>query len=142
MTIVLPITLAAAAVAALINFWLAIRVGQVRTAEKILMGDGGNDAMVAAMRAQANHVENAPFVVLLIGAIELAIGSATWLWAVMAIFMIGRVLHGLGMTGLPKGRMIGTLITFLTLIGLAGVAIVITYLPPAKATVLERPANG
>jgi len=143
MTIVLPIALTAAAAAAIINFWLALRCGRVRTSNKILMGDGGDEAMVAAMRAHSNFVEYTPFVLVLIALIELALGSPTWLWAVMGVFMIGRVAHGLGMTGtLKPGRLIGTLITMLTLLGLAGVAIAIPYLTPAKATVIEVPANG
>lgn len=121
----LPITLTMAAAAALINTWLAIRIGQVRTAEKISIGDGGSERLTRRMRAQANFVENAPFVVLLIAALELALGSATWLWAVGILFMLGRLAHGLGMDGgsLGSGRTIGTLITLLAQIGLAGAAI-------------------
>jgi uncharacterized protein len=142
MQIILPITLTAAAAAAIINLWLSIRTGRVRTTHKILMGDGGNDVLVSHMRAQANFVENTPFVLILIAAIELAAGSTLWLWAVAGVYLVGRVLHGMGMTGLPKGRLIGTLITMLTLLGLAGVAIAIPYLTPAKVTVIELPTNG
>jgi uncharacterized membrane protein YecN with MAPEG domain len=59
---ILPITLSAAGAAALINLWLAIRVGRVRTSEKVLMGDGGNEGVIAAMRAHANFVEYTPFI--------------------------------------------------------------------------------
>ena len=38
-TIFLPVTLAAAAAAALINLWLAIRVGQMRGQTKLVHGD-------------------------------------------------------------------------------------------------------
>ncbi|MFM9935762.1 MAG: MAPEG family protein [Novosphingobium sp.] len=118
---ILPITLCSAAAAALINAWLAIRCGQVRTAEKILMGDGGNDTLIARMRAQANFVENTPFVLALIAALELALGGSTALAAVAGVYMIGRVLHALGMEGgtFAKGRMVGTMITLLTLLGLS-----------------------
>jgi len=142
MTIVLPITLVAAASAALINLWLSIRCGQVRTAQKISMGDGGNDAMIAAMRAQANFVENTPFVLILVAALELAVGSAMWLWIVVAIYMIGRILHGLGMTAGHRGRMIGTITTMLTLLGLAGMAIAIPYLTPKAVEIHETPRQG
>lgn len=143
MTIVLPIALTGAAAAAVINLWLAIRCGRVRTSNKILMGDGGNDAMIAAMRAHSNFVEYTPFFLVLVALIELSLGSPTWLWAVMGVFMIGRVAHGLGMTGaLKAGRPIGVLTAMLGLLGLAGVAIAIPYLTPAKATVIEVPANG
>jgi uncharacterized membrane protein YecN with MAPEG domain len=118
---ILPITLCAAAAAALINIWLAIRCGQVRTAAKISMGDGGNDTLICRMRAHANFVENTPFVLVLIAALELAMGGTTVLAAVAAIYMIARVAHGLGMDGgsFAKGRLVGTLVTLLTQLGLA-----------------------
>jgi uncharacterized membrane protein YecN with MAPEG domain len=118
---ILPITLCASASAALINIWLAIRCGQVRTAEKISMGDGGNQKLIARMRAHSNFVENTPFVLVLVAALELAIGGSTALAAVAGVFMLGRVAHGLGMDGgsFAKGRMVGTMITLLTQLGLA-----------------------
>jgi uncharacterized membrane protein YecN with MAPEG domain len=44
-----------------------------------------------------------------------------------AVFMLGRVLHGLGMDGgkLAWGRMIGTMTAMLAAIGLAAVAVLI-----------------
>lgn len=143
MQIILPITLTAAAAAAIINLWLAIRCGRVRTTNKILMGDGGNDAMISAMRAHSNFVEYTPFFLVLLAAIELALGSPTWLWAVSGVYLLARVLHGLGMTGtIKQGRVIGILVTMLTLLGLAGVAIAIPYLTISKTTVIESPAQG
>jgi uncharacterized protein len=137
---VLPITLTAAGAAALINIWLAIRCGRVRVSQKILIGDGGNEAMTAAMRAHANFVEYTPFVLILLAVIELALGSPTWLWIVSGAYLLARVLHGLGMTGTFKpGRGIGITVTMLVLIGLAGVAIAIPYLSLRPATVQAGP---
>lgn len=132
---ILPITLSAAGAAALINLWLAIRVGRVRTSEKVLMGDGGNEGVIAAMRAHANFVEYTPFILILIGLIEMGTGTSTWLWIVSGVFLLGRVAHALGMTGgLPRGRMVGTIITMLTLLGLGLYAVAIPYLTPATVT--------
>jgi uncharacterized protein len=128
---ILPITLTAAGIAGLINLWLAIRVGQVRTSEKVSIGDGGNEAVIRRMRAHANFVEFTPIIVILIGVIELAMGdSPTWLWVVMSLFMAGRVAHGLGMDGgsFGKGRMIGTLITMITLLGLGVYAVALPHI--------------
>ena len=123
----LPTTLAMAAAAALINFWLAMRCGQVRTKAGISIGTGGNDLMERRMRAQLNFVENTPWVLALIAAIELAGKGGQWLAIVGGIYMLGRVAHGLGMDGtaLAKGRMIGTLTTMLSQLGLAIVAVLI-----------------
>ncbi len=123
----LSVTLTSAAAAALIAIWLSIRVGQVRMSEKISVGDGGNENVIRRMRAHANFVENTPFVLVLIVAIELAGKGGAWLPYVAGIYMLGRVAHGLGMDGgkFGKGRSIGTLTTMLTLLGLAIVAALI-----------------
>ncbi|WP_339692904.1 MAPEG family protein [uncultured Parasphingorhabdus sp.] len=128
---ILPITLTVAGAAALINIWLMIRVGQVRSSEKVSIGDGGNENVIRRMRAHSNYIESAPFVLLLVGAIELAsTTSPTWLWIVSGLYLLGRIAHGVGMDDgkFGKGRMIGTLITMLTLLGLGIYAITIPYL--------------
>ena len=123
----LPVTLAAAAAAAILNIWLSIRIGATRTALGISVGDGGNEALQRRMRAQLNYVENTAFVLVLIAAIELAGKGSWWLAYVAAVYFLGRVAHGFGMDGgsLKVGRMIGTLTTMLTQLGLAVVAVLI-----------------
>ena len=128
---ILPITLTIAGAAALINIWLMIRVGQVRGSEKVSVGDGGNEKVLRRMRAHSNYIESAPFVVLLVAAIELAsTTSPTWLWIVSGLYLLGRVAHGVGMDNgkFGKGRMVGTIITMLTLLGLGVYSIAIPYL--------------
>ena len=128
---ILPITLTVAGAAALINIWLMIRVGQVRTSEKVTIGDGGNEKVIRRMRAHSNYVESAPFVLLLVAAIELASAtSPIWLWIVGGLYLLGRVAHGVGMDDgkFGKGRMIGTIVTLLVLLGLGIYAITIPYL--------------
>jgi len=125
--IVLPVTLAAAAAAAVLNLWLGIRIGALRTALQINVGDGGSEALQRRMRAQLNYVENTGFVLLLIAAIELAGRGSWWLAYVAAAYFIGRIAHGFGMDGgkAQIGRMVGTLMTMLVQLGLAVVAILI-----------------
>ncbi|WP_371815518.1 MAPEG family protein [Erythrobacter sp. JK5] len=123
----LPVTLAAAAAAAILNVWLMVRVGRVRAAEKIFVGDEDNVNVIRRMRAHANFTENAPFVLILLAVIELSGRGDPWLAYVAGLFILGRVAHGFGMDGgaLAKGRMIGTIISMLTLLGLAVVAVLI-----------------
>ena len=120
-TIFLPVTLTAAAAAALINLWLAIRVGQMRGATGLVHGDDAGGPLTRRMRAQLNFVENTGFVLVLIAGIELAGRGGQWLAFVAAAYMLGRLAHGIGMDGgtptLP--RRIGTGVTMLTLLGLA-----------------------
>ena len=124
----LPVTLTACAAAALINLWLAIRVGQMRGHLKVIHGDDAGGPLTRRMRAQLNFVENTPFVLALIAAIELSGKGEPWLAWVAGVYMLGRVAHGIGMDGEgpTKPRMIGTLITMLTLLGLAIAAVLVT----------------
>lgn len=125
--ITLPVTLAMAAAAAILNIWLSIRVGAVRRALGISVGDGGNQSLQRRMRAQLNYVENTAFVLILVAAIELSGVGRDWLAYVAALYLLGRIMHGFGMDGgnFGWGRTVGTVITMLTQLGLAIVAALI-----------------
>ena len=129
MHIPLPITLTMAAGAALINLWLAIRVGQARRGSGISVGAGENPLLLARMRAHANFGENTPFVLILLGLIELAAGSRGWLWVVGLAYLIGRILHPFGMEDSARlgWRKTGFAITFAVLLILAAYALYLTY---------------
>lgn len=122
---ILPVTLTAAAAAAIINIWLSLRIGAVRRAHQVSVGDGGIEVLSRRMRAQLNFAENVPLVLVLIAAIELTGRGTDWLPYVAGVFMLGRVAHGFGMDGgsLGWGRMVGTLVTLLTQLGLAAFAV-------------------
>lgn len=134
MMTMLPISLTIAAGAALLNIWLAMRVGRVRTREKIFVGDGGSEPVIRRMRAHANYVENTAFVLILIALVELGLGSSIWLWGAGALYLVGRILHALGMDGVRWGRMAGTIITLLTQLGLAITALAAVYMTPVHTT--------
>jgi len=127
MEILLPTTMCLAAAAALVNFWLALRCGQVRAKEKVSVGSGGNELLERRMRAQLNFAENTPWVLAMVGLIELATKGGTWLPYVAGAYILARVAHGLGMDGgsLEAGRGIGVMVTMLSQIGLAVVTILI-----------------
>jgi uncharacterized membrane protein YecN with MAPEG domain len=127
---ILPITLTLAGAAALLNVWIARRVGQARLAHKVSIGDGGNEALAARMRAHSNYTEYTPFFLILVLLIELAKGSELWLWIVGAVYMLARIAHVYGMEAKKPGklRLIGIGVTALTLIGLACYAIWISYM--------------
>lgn len=129
---ILPISMTFAAVAALINIWLMIRCGRVRTKENVMVGDGGNEAVTRRMRAHSNYIESTAFVLVLLFLIELAVGPAIWLWAVGGVYFAGRIAHAIGMDGMIQARFAGTLITLLTQLGLAITAIAIVYLTPIE----------
>lgn len=135
---ILQVTLALAAGCALVNLWLSFRIGAIRRAAKVFVGDGGDDRVIRRMRAQANFVENAPFVLALVALIELGAGASPWLWGAAALFLAGRICHPLGMDGWRPGRMIGTTVTMLLLLALAIWALVIAYGTVGHAAPLTR----
>ncbi len=124
---ILPVTLCAAAAAAVIAIWLMIRVGRVRGKEQVFLGDGGNEAVIRRMRAHSNYIESAPFVLALIAVVEISGKGGVWLPYVAALFFLGRIAHAIGMEGdsYAKFRFVGTIITMLTLLGMAIVAALI-----------------
>lgn len=131
---ILPVSLTAAAAAAFINLWLGIRIGQVRASEKVSIGDGGNEKVIRRMRAQANFVEFTPFVLVLIVLLEMAVGTSTWLWAVMAVYMLARIAHAFGMDGMARARPIGIMLTLLIMTGLAGYAVYVAHSSDGRVT--------
>lgn len=124
---VLTTTLSMAAAAAVINIWLGMRIGTLRHKLDISVGDGGNELMTRRMRAQLNFVENAPLTLILCAAVEIAGKGGAWLAPLMAVFMIGRITHAIGMDGgFKAGRPIGFLTALVANIGLAVVAVLVS----------------
>ena len=65
-----PVTLLAAAVAVFVNIWLGARVVRSRRENSVKIGDGGNEAVLRRMRAQANFIENTTLFLFLLGGLE------------------------------------------------------------------------
>ncbi|MDB5670617.1 MAG: putative relative of glutathione S-transferase superfamily-like protein [Alphaproteobacteria bacterium] len=128
--LVLPITLTIAGAAALVNIWIAYRVGQMRGLHKVSIGDGGAQPLIARMRAHSNFVEYTPFFLILLGLVEMARGSPAWLWAVGIVFLLARIAHVFGMDRPPGNRVrtLGMMVSAFVLLGLAIYAITIPYL--------------
>jgi len=73
------------------------------------------------MRAQANFIENAPFFLILLGALELSGGNRLALGAIAALFILARIAHPIGMDGpqLVRWRMIGMITSVTAQVALA-----------------------
>ena len=91
------ISLFSAGIAALIVGWLGWRCGSVRMSDKILHGDGGNALLARRMRAQANFTEYTPIALILIVLLDLMDVNPLILGLSALAFMLGRVLHAIGM---------------------------------------------
>lgn len=129
---ILPITLTIAGAAAILNVWLASRVGRLRRLLKINVGDGGDERVLRRMRAQANFAEYTPITLILIGFIEFATGGSLYLWGAGILFILARILHPFGMDrpGNNAARGIGILLTLLVQLALGLWAIAIAYQSP------------
>jgi uncharacterized protein len=131
-----------AAVAALVNMWLGIRCGQVRTSAKISHGDGGNPLLARRMRAQLNFAENTPIVLILFLGLELGGMIPDIVLAIIApIYIIARIAHAVGMDAESdsKARMAGVVLTMLITLALAGMALWCGY---AMLDDVEVPASS
>jgi len=142
---ILPVTLVIAAATGLINVWLALGVGRGRMSNKINLGDGGEAAMTAKIRAHGNLTEYAPTVLILMALIELARGPSLWLWIVGVAFILIRLAHAFGIVRPAPSvlRLIGAVGTWLVIIVLAVWALAISYqaewTPPVKTIQISQP---
>ncbi len=94
-----------------------------RGTSDVLIGDGGVDAMQQAVRAHGNFIENAPTFLIGLALIELMVGANTWVIVMGSVFVLGRLLHAVGMrmtTGLSMPRLIGTIASILVTVVAAG----------------------
>ena len=124
MELFLPVTMASAAAAALINVWLSTRIAALRLLTRNFTGDGGDEAMIRRMRAHLNFAENTPLVLILLALVEAAGMTGVWLPWIAGIYVVARIGHGIGMDGgtLWWLRTIGTGITWITQLYLAGLS--------------------
>ena len=124
------ITLVTAGFCGLLYFVLSFRVVQSRQAHKVLLGDGGNDALLSRIRAHANFAEYVPFILVLMGAIEFRVGAGNELLASTGILLfLLRICHAFGMTKATANpfRVAGAAGTWIILIGLSVWAIILAY---------------
>ena len=114
----MPITAIYAALIALLFVVLSFRVTNVRRAEKISLGSGGNPAFEQRIRAHANCAEYAPLALILIGLLESLHAPAAALHTLGATLVFARTAHAYGLSQTPQfipGRMIGMILTFAVL---------------------------
>ncbi len=94
---------------------LTIHVGRMRTKKRILLGDGGDPELTAAIRAHGNLLELTPLALVLLWMMHAPTGHR--MADILAIVLVvARFLHAGGMLGLvPYGRPAGAVATTLVL---------------------------
>jgi uncharacterized membrane protein YecN with MAPEG domain len=121
----IPVTALVAAICAVLLLLTAIDTVRQRMRLRVAFGDGNDPKLISAARSHANLAEHAPIVILMMGALELARANHWGLVGVGAIFLVGRILHIIGLyqpmsETPPMARSIGVMATWLTLAVLAG----------------------
>lgn len=95
--------------------YLIFGVIRIRFGNKISIGDGGRDDLAKRIRAHGNFVETTPFMMLALIGLAMLNASPIIIHLFGAVFLIGRILHAVGMVGsaVNKPRQIGMLLTLL-----------------------------
>ena len=99
---------------ALVFFVLSLRVVALR-GHGASLGDGGNPMLLRRIRAHGNFTEYVPFILLMMGILELSHFSTYLLHALGITLVVARLLHGYALSFTDKfkfGRFWGTTLTF------------------------------
>jgi uncharacterized protein len=87
-----------ASLLAFLYLWLAAQVIRARYRTRTALGSGGDAGLERAIRAHANFAEYVPLILVLLVMAELQ-GAASWLLHLCgAALLVGRALHGFGIS--------------------------------------------
>jgi uncharacterized membrane protein YecN with MAPEG domain len=113
----IPVTAATAVLCALLIVGLGLRVSQLRLRLKVALGDGGNPALLGAIRAHGNAVEYAPIFLVLSLCFEAYAGSVLGLVVLDSAFVVARLLAAwLSRSSVHPARRLGAMLTYLVLL--------------------------
>jgi uncharacterized membrane protein YecN with MAPEG domain len=114
-----PISAAYAGILALLFLALCFQVIKLRRQFSVGIGDGGQEPLICAIRAQANFNEYVPYCILLLVLLELNGATAVVIHALGSALVVARALHAWGLSHSPHrsfGRYYGTLVTWIVLL--------------------------
>ena len=118
----LTITGIYASLAGLLLLVLSVRVVRSRRELSVGLGDGGQESLLRAQRAQANFTEYVPIALILLAVAESQVLTGWLLHTAGAILVLGRILHAWGLnqsSGRSFGRYWGTLLTWVVIFALS-----------------------
>jgi uncharacterized membrane protein YecN with MAPEG domain len=111
---------------ALIYFVLSYRVIKLRGPGRPSLGDGGDPTLMRRIRAHGNFAEYVPFILLMIGILEINHLPTYWLHALGITLLVARLLHGYALSftdSFTFGRFWGTTLTFALLLVCGGLCL-------------------
>jgi len=114
---------------------LSVRTLRMRRRLRIAVGDGGNEAMLRAMRVHSNFAEYVPLSLLLIYFVEATGASPLLVHVLGACVVVGRISHAFGVSQVKENyafRVFGMAMTFTPLI-VAAVCLLYVFAYPSGA---------
>ncbi len=126
----LTITAIYASLAGLLLLVLSFRVVRSRRKLSVGLGDGGQESLLRAQRAQANFTEYVPIALILLAVAESQVLTGWLLHTAGAILVLARLLHAWGLSqssGRSFGRYWGTLLTWMVILALSLVNIFASF---------------
>jgi uncharacterized protein len=118
----LPVTALLAGFFALMTVALSAPVSLRRRQLQVTFGDAGDEVLRRRIRAFGNFIEYAPLAILLVGLVEFAQGTTTFVRLLAGTLLAARLLHAWGMLYSPRpvARAVGMTIQHLAFLA-AGV---------------------
>lgn len=126
----MTITLIAASFLGLLLIYLSYNVSKHRGRAKVSVGDGGDQQLLHAIRAQGNLAEYAPMALILFGLLETMEVNRIFLIVLAAAFVVGRYMHGLTLgkfEGRNPWRLWGTVLTWLAILVASVAGLLVGY---------------
>ncbi len=120
------ITLSYASVLGLIFLFLSVNVVRLRASTKISLGFGEDETLEGAVRAHGNFAEYVPFILLLVGMLELQGADEILIRALGGGLIVARLSHAYGLitsSGANFGRAAGAMLTWAILLVASGMGV-------------------
>jgi uncharacterized membrane protein YecN with MAPEG domain len=114
-----PITALYGSLAGILLLVFASYAIVMRGRRRVGLGDGGDPAMLCAIRIHGNAAEYIPITVILMALFELLHGSPTALHVAGLCMVIGRIAHAIGLAGSANtsiGRLLGITSAFVAIL--------------------------
>ncbi|HET9033674.1 MAG TPA: MAPEG family protein [Dokdonella sp.] len=111
-----------AALGTLLVLVLTFRVIRRRFSSRTGIGDGGDRELARCIRVHANAVEYLPLALILLFLVEWNQTQPLLVHGFGITLIVGRILHAIGLSrsaGSSPARLIGMLLTLLTMLGMA-----------------------
>jgi len=129
----MQITALYAGLLGLILVYLSYGVVVHRKKHQVGIGDGDNKELSLAIRVHANFTEYVPIALILLAILESFHGNPLFVHLGGILLVVARVLHAYGLgksVGASFGRVLGTSVSWLVILGLSGFNIYYSLVTP------------